>query len=329
MNVIVPGSGRYTVPDLYPTWYAVQSVTHGRDPYSAQATREIQQGMLGDLAAIPQKNEQRFAYPLFAVLPAMPLGLVNFRLAQQLCLWGAIVLAAVTAWLWAQWVGCKFNIVLCAAVLAAPPVTLGIRLRQPTLLYLFLLALIAYLFKREKYWLAGVMGALASAKPQLAIFLLGPLAILTLVEWKKRKGFIIGYTIALLTLVGSAFALQPGWFDQWLGTLKAYSNYGRVWEFYNVALLVPVYLWLWLNRNSILGRGMPVQLLFLAPTALIGAAYCSVLLSCLFRQLVPLPFFFFNRAGLLLLIEIPIIGYLMRSSRLRNADHQEVIAIGT
>ena len=323
MDVRVPEWGNRTghlfLPDIYPTWYAVHAVVAGRDPYSVEATRQIQEGMYGNIALIPQRNQQRFAYPLFATFPAILLGFVSFPVAQLICFWGGILLAVLTTWLWCQWVECKFNIVLCAAALAAPPVTHAIALRQPTLLYLFFLALTAYLFSRERYWLSGVAGAVGSAKPQLAIFLLALLVVFVILQWEKRKGFVISYMITLFVLLGLSFALQPNWFEQWIDALKAYSNYGSLLEFYNLALLLPVCLWLWLNRNSILNRGIPAQLLFLVPAGLVGAGYCLTLLSCAFSSLTPLPYFFFNRAGIFLICEVPVICYLSWQARMHTS----------
>jgi hypothetical protein len=289
-------------------------VINGRDPYSAEATYQIQQTMYGDLDALHRQNQQRFAYPLFAVLPAVPLGLISFSSAQQICLWGGIGLAVATVWLWCGSIGYRFGIVMCATVLAAPPISLGIILRQPTVLYLFLLALTAYFFKRERYFLAGIAGALASAKPQLAIFVLGPLAIYTLIDWKKRKGFIFSTALTIVTLCGLSFAWEPSWFSHWIATVKAYGNYGRFIEFYNWGLFLPIYLWLWKNRALMLDGPFLKEVLFLAPTAIVSAGYAIVALSCLLNPLEPWALYFFRRAGLLLAIEAIVISFTLRTA---------------
>jgi hypothetical protein len=319
MNVVVPGPGRYINPaDFYPTWYATRTVMQSRDPYSAEVTRNIQTVIYGETDS--RRNEQRFAYPLFAVLPAIPLAFFSFPTVLQVCFWGGIVLAIASAWLWCRCVGFKFDMVLCALVLAAPPVSLGIVLRQPTVLYLFLLALAAYLFKREKYMMAGILSALASAKPQLAIFVLVPLVVLTLVNWRKRAPFVIAYTASMIALLGASFALQPNWWGEWMETLRAYRSYGKLIEPYNAALFLPVYLWLWKNRRTVLFQPLQIQLLFLAPTAVIGAGYLTVVLSCLFAPLAPWSLLFFKRAGLFLAIETPLIAYLIWKTSRKTAE---------
>ena len=317
MQVIVPEresqTGHAFLHDLYPTWYAVHAVLAGRDPYSAHSTRQIQEAMYGGYAAVEQSNQQRFAYPLFAVLPAIVLGLVSFQIAQQLCFWGGIALAMATAWLRCMWVECKFNLLLCAAILAAPPVTLAIVLRQPTLLYLFLLALTAYLFRQERYWLAGIAAALASAKPQLAMFVLLPLAIVTFADWKSRKTFIFSYSSTLIALLSFSFVMQPDWFVQWLMAVKAYQRYGSIFEFYNAPLVIPIYLWLWKNRRDILSGPFYRQLFILIPSAVLIGGYASVVVSCFFGVLIPWVIFFFHRAALFLAIEAPFVLYAMKT----------------
>ena len=314
--VLVIAPGHRFLSDICPTWYAVRAVIEGRDPYSPEVTRDIQNAIYGEGNPVP-RNQQRFAYPLFAIVPAVLLGLVSFSVAQQICLWGGIGFAGATAWLWCRCVGYKFDLVLCAWVLAALPISLGILLRQPTVLYLFLLALAAFLFKTERYVLSGLVAALASAKPQLALFVLAPLLVLTLAGWKRRKGFVTGYGFMISALVGLSFILQPNWIQEWVAAMRAYQNYGYFIEFYNLALFLPVYLWLLANRER-------AGFLFIVPTSTLGGSYLALILSCIFPgnsflRLTPVPLFFLT--GMILAIETPVIGYLIwRDSREREAE---------
>ena len=167
--------------------------------------------------------------------------------------------------------------------------------------------------------MAGAIGAVASAKPQLAIFVLGLLLIIVLRDWKERKAFIAGYALTISALLGLSFALQPGWFGEWLNTLKAYQGYGSVFQFYNGLLLVPVYLWLWKSRVALLNGPVYMRLLFQIPTVILAAAYFCLVLSCLFSAnlfVVVTPILFFSLAAYVLAIEAPIIAlYSVRLSQ--------------
>lgn len=63
--------------DLYPQWLGARELlSRGRDPYSPEITREIQQGYYGrplDPARTDDpKNQQRFAYPVYVVFLLAP-----------------------------------------------------------------------------------------------------------------------------------------------------------------------------------------------------------------------------------------------------------------
>ena len=63
--------------DLYPPWLGARELLlHGRDPYSAEVTAEIQLGFYGRTLdphnPADPSNEQRFAYPLYTVFLLAP-----------------------------------------------------------------------------------------------------------------------------------------------------------------------------------------------------------------------------------------------------------------
>jgi hypothetical protein len=309
--------------DLYPTWYAVHAVFQdGRSPYTAESTRDIQAVMYGrPLEETSSLNQHRFAYPLFAIFPAAPLLFISFPVAQELCLWLGIALAIAATWLWCRCVEWPVSVGVCAAVLASPMIGIAILLRQPSLLYIFLLAATAYLFKSGRYFIAGAIGAVASAKPQLAIFVVGFLLIVALRNWGKGKTFIAGYAMMISALLGLAFALQPDWFGQWFNTFTAYRRYGSVFQFYNGLLLLPVYLWLWKSRATLLNGPVYMRLLFQIPTAMLAAAYFCLVLSCLFSKslfVVVTPILLFSLAAQALAIETPIVAFYIARSMLTS-----------
>ncbi len=70
-------SPRGNLSDLYPRWLGARELLlHGRDPYSAEVTREIQIGYYGEVldGSRPDspKDQQRFAYPVYVVFLLAP-----------------------------------------------------------------------------------------------------------------------------------------------------------------------------------------------------------------------------------------------------------------
>src|ERR1700722_11607104 len=68
---------RCCLSDLYPRWLGARELLrHGRNPYSAEITREIQQGYYGralDPARPDEiKDQQGFAYPVYVVFLLAP-----------------------------------------------------------------------------------------------------------------------------------------------------------------------------------------------------------------------------------------------------------------
>lgn len=217
--------------DLYPSWYAAQQVfIEHRSPYSDEAARAIQRGIYGRTVAegrTPMRDEQRFVYPLFGLFVMAPLALLSFAAAQNAAFWVFIVLTLAGTLFWTRVMGLRCTPALVAAVLAAFPITSGIVVRQPTVVYLFLLALAAWAAKSGRYGLAGLAAAFAMAKPQLAIAVLIPMLFWAITEWPHRRRIIYAFVLGVTLLAGSAFLLQPGWFPEWLSTVRAYETYAN------------------------------------------------------------------------------------------------------
>lgn len=217
--------------DLYPSWHAARLVfIEHRSPYSEEAALAIQRGIYGRTVAeggTPMRDEQRFAYPLFALFPIAPLALVSFATAQKAAFGVCVALVLATTWLWLKVMGVRGTPAIYALTLTAFPVALGIILRQPTVLYLFLLALAAYAAKQERHVLAGIAMGFAAAKPQLALAVMIPLCFWMMADWQRRKRVAVAFTVTLALLASAASVLQPGWLGEWLYTLAAYRTYAN------------------------------------------------------------------------------------------------------
>src|ERR1700756_2839096 len=76
-DAIAHGRPRGNLSDLYPRWLGARELLrHGRNPYSAEITREIQQGYYGrpldPTRSEDPKDQQGFAYPAYIVFLLAP-----------------------------------------------------------------------------------------------------------------------------------------------------------------------------------------------------------------------------------------------------------------
>jgi glycosyl transferase family 87 len=215
--------------DLYPSWYAAKQVfVEHRNPYSQKAALAIQRGIYGRTVpqgGTPMRDEQRFVYPLFGIFAMAPLAWLSFAAAQKLVFWIFIILAVAGTCLWARAMQVRCTPVMLALVMATFPITSGIVVRQPSVLYLFFLAFAAWAAKKDRFILAGAAAAFATAKPQLAVVVLVPLLFWTIADWPRRRRIVYSFAVTLALLLGAAFLLQPHWFAEWLSTVAAYRAY--------------------------------------------------------------------------------------------------------
>src|SRR4029077_14845173 len=96
---------RGNLSDLYPRWLGARELLlHGRDPYSADITREIQEGYYGrDLdTGHPNdpKDQQAFAYPLYVIWLLAPTVGLPFWIVQRATLLLLTALTAFSALVW-------------------------------------------------------------------------------------------------------------------------------------------------------------------------------------------------------------------------------------
>ncbi len=214
---------------LFPEWYGSrQIVLHGRDPYNAATTKEIQKAVYPTAAGGDgqPRNQHRFAYPVFFSLLFFPVAILPFPTAQWVALAGCIAATALLVPVWQQPQGIRISNWTCAGlVFAAYPVVLALQLRQPTLMVAALLGAVVHCIRSQRLLLAGILAAVSSCKPQLAIAVLLPLSIWCVAEWRERKQFAIAAAIGLGGLLSASELMSPGWFPRWISTLQAYGHY--------------------------------------------------------------------------------------------------------
>ncbi len=214
---------------LFPEWYGSREVLlHGRDPYSLETTREIRIAIYGklDKGDSRDQNQHRFAYPVFFAFLFFPLALLPFPAAQLVALAICLVATALSVTVWLESYGIGLSSEICGVlVFASYPVVLGLQLRQPTLIVCALLAGVYYCVRSGRLVIAGVLAALSTCKPQLAIAVLLPLSIWSIGEWRARKRFPIATAAGLAMLLLASELVSGGWFPHWIHTLRAYVHY--------------------------------------------------------------------------------------------------------
>lgn len=241
---------RGNLSDLYPRWLGARELLlHHRDPYSAEITREIQIGYYGraldpTLAHDP-KDQQAFAYPVYVAFLLAPTVGLSFATVQHIFFWFLLAITIGSVWLWMDAIGWRAsratNLVWILLALGCFPAVQGIKLQQLSLLVAALLAAFACCVARRHFIWAGILLALATIKPQLAVLPVLWLCIWVLGDWRGRSRALWSFAITLLVLVGGGEILLPHWIGEFRGALAAYYQYtGGGKSVLNVALSAPV-----------------------------------------------------------------------------------------
>lgn len=245
------GVPRGNLSDLYPRWLgAKELLRHGRNPYGADITREIQQGYYGrpldPSRPNDPKDQQAFAYPVYVVFLLAPTVGFPFDLVREGFRWLLIILAAGSVFLWLRVLRWKppFWEALAYAVLMLGwlPMMQGIKLQQLSLLVAGLLAVCGTCLVGDWLFCAGGLLALATIKPQLVWPIALWLLLWTGSQWRSRRRFVLGFGLGMLLLLGGAELVLPGWPRLFIQAIGQYHQYTK-----NQSVLVFLF-------GSILGR---------------------------------------------------------------------------
>jgi hypothetical protein len=233
------GPLRAQMGDLYPRWLGTRELLfHGRNPYGPEVTQEIEIACYGHV--ISQEygkpggtliDEQRFAYPVYIVFLLAPTTHLSFA---QLQAWAPVALAALTAasvFFWLHVLRWRPPGIVIAAivlfVLSSPQVVQGLRLRQLGLLVGFLLAAGAWCISRNHLVTAGVLLAIATLKPQMAILPLAWFMIWSVANWPRRWPLAGAFVITLAVFAGMGEMILPGWPRYFVSGMSAYRQYAH------------------------------------------------------------------------------------------------------
>jgi Glycosyltransferase family 87 len=225
----------------------------GRDPYSADVTREIQQGYYGR-ALDPARptdptDQQAFAYPPYVAFLLAPTVHLPFEIVRRAFFWVLWLLTAATVPLWLRilhwrlplW-GQAGAIILTVGSL---PVMQGLKLQQMTLFVAALLAIAMALLVSDHPIAAGILLALATIKPQLVGLLLVWLAIWTLADWRRRYRLAASFLLTLAALFAASEWYLPHWIPRFVHAVHEYRSYTDAVSVLDKLIPAP---WGWLPR---------------------------------------------------------------------------------
>ena len=207
----------------YVFWNAARATVNGEDPYSDEITRENNIFYYGSLDNARKYEPQRFAYPLFAVLPAVPFGWLSFQGASRIL----ILLFAVLAGVWAGWLRGLWNtrtLLYTGFIFASYPVFYDVVSLQPTLLFLAAAIAGLALLRCHHELLAAALLAFAMSKPQIVAPILLPFVV-EAIESEQYRRFVALVIAAEATLVLLAATLQRRWIAEWISATRDYATY--------------------------------------------------------------------------------------------------------
>jgi hypothetical protein len=244
------GIPRGNLSDLYPRWLGARELLlDHRDPYSPEVTREIQAGYYGRPLDPARPNdprdEQRFAYPVYVVFLLAPTVNLQFSAVQAGFRWLLLGVTAASVLLWLRTIrwrpSLNTQVILLLFVLFSFPALQGIRLQQLSLLVSGLIAGCALLLVEGYLVAAGVLLALATIKPQLALPLCAWVLLWAFSDWRGRQDVVWGFTGTMAALLGAAEYVLPGWFGRFREAIVAYRQYSDGAESVLDVLLTPAW----------------------------------------------------------------------------------------
>ena len=223
--------------DLYSRWVGTRELLlHHRNPYGPEVSSEIQRAFYGHPANQPYPlpgahllDEQRFAYPVYAVFLLAPTVYADFVVVRW---WARFFLGLLTA-------GC---VLLCLDLLhyqppwqvaaalvfftlSSPQIVQGLRLEQLALLVGFLLIAGTWCVSRHHWVTSGILLAFSTIKPQMVLLPLCFFSIWTLGDWPKRWPLAASFLATLTALILAGELLLPGWLGYFLAGIADYRRY--------------------------------------------------------------------------------------------------------
>ncbi|MFZ0197944.1 MAG: glycosyltransferase family 87 protein [Candidatus Sulfotelmatobacter sp.] len=221
--------------DLYPRWLGARELLlHGRDPYGAEVSREMQTGFYGR-PLDPQNPADptaraAFVYPLYVVFLLAPSVTWSFDTVAQVFRWLLLASIACSIPLWMR--ALKIRLVrpmLIAGMLlalASYPAVEEYFQQNLTALVIFFLAAAAAAASRNWLILSGFLLALATMKPDTTGLVILWFLFWVAGNWKQRGRLFWGFTGTMAALLLSSEAISPGWIPRFVAAVREYPAYG-------------------------------------------------------------------------------------------------------
>lgn len=223
--------------DLYSPWYGTRELLlHNRNPYSTEVNRDIQISLYSHLlTAAEHQNEQRFVYPVYVVLLMWPSAFAQYATVSLVGL-VALTIAGAGATLccmkfvnWPSSTHDRITAVLLA--MSTPPMLRALRFEQLSTVVVLLLVGGFLAVSRKHMITAGILLALATIKPQMALLPILWIIGWSLLQWKQRKPLAIAFLAAMSSLLVVSECLLPGWIFTFFRQLQAYPRYAGAGSF--------------------------------------------------------------------------------------------------
>ena len=225
---------RGNLSDLYPRWLGARELLlHGRDPYSAEVTREIQAGYYGrpldSSRPADPTDQQAFAYPAYVVFYLAPTVRLHFGIVQRAFFWILVGITAASVFLWLRVLGWTVappvQAAMVALTLSSLPVLQGLKLQQFSLFVAAMCAASMALLAAGCLIPAGILLALATIKPQLVLPLLLWLGLWSLGDLRRRYRLAASFLIVMVVLCAASEWFLPHWIARFWHAAGAYLQY--------------------------------------------------------------------------------------------------------
>lgn len=216
--------------DFMSRWEGVRAFWYdGLNPYDEQASAQIQERIYGRPAEADE-DPGYFAYPFYTVFLLWPLVHTSYAWAAAIwmvlleaCLIGAqVLLLDLFGWSPKPWLLGLLLLWTLVQYFAARGLLLG----QPGVVVYFLEVLALWSLARRRDRLAGIALALSTFKPQMG-YLLVPFLLLWALT-ARRWRFIGWFASVFGALMVASFAVEPGWFADWLAQIRLYPSYTAI-----------------------------------------------------------------------------------------------------
>jgi hypothetical protein len=196
-------------------------------------TADIQKGFYGrvlnpnDPAEPP--DEQRFAYPLYAIFLLAPTVVLSFPSVQLIYWIIALAGSAASVYFWLSSYKDRVNWpTLISGMLlfvGSYPVVEGLRVEQPTIVIAAMIAGAFAAVSAGSFIVAGISLAAAMVKPQITLPIAVWLMMWALSKWPERKRLFGSFCLTMAAMLVGAELCVPGWFWEWQNGLSAYMHY--------------------------------------------------------------------------------------------------------